>query len=160
MHVALTRARVARSPSLTVTDRRYRSVRARGGHVLPWPACSWDPLVVPHAGDVESQTGLEHAVIARYRLTGEGFGDPSERAAVRAAQDVLREEIQRVDAGEFDGNEFGGGEVVLYAYGPDADVLFAVMAPTLRSLPFRPAQVVLRYGSVSDPSAIQRRIDL
>jgi hypothetical protein len=116
--------------------------------------------MVPHVGEVESQDSVEHAVIARYRLSGRGFGDPSERAAIRAAQEVLREEIQRADAGEFDGNEFGAGEVVLYAYGPDADVLFAVMAPTLRSLPFRPAQIVLRYGSVADPSVIERRLDL
>ncbi|MEU8483249.1 hypothetical protein [Streptomyces sp. NPDC048641] len=50
--------------------------------------------------------------------------------------------------------------MVLYAYGPDADALFAVMAPILNDLPFRPAHVVLRYGSVYDPSAAEHRVDL
>jgi hypothetical protein len=50
--------------------------------------------------------------------------------------------------------------VVLYAYGPDADALFAVMAPILHDLPFRPAHVTLRYGSVDDQSAAEHRVDL
>jgi hypothetical protein len=45
---------------------------------------------------------------------------------------------------------------VLYAYGPDADALFKVMEPMLRSLPFRPAYVVLRQGSRETES----RVDL
>lgn len=56
--------------------------------------------------------------------------------------------------------EYGGGEVILYAYGPDADALFAVMAPILNDLPLRPAHVVLRYGSVVDPSAAEHRVEL
>lgn len=102
----------------------------------------------------------EHAVIARYRLTGDGYGLPSERAAIREAQAVLAEAIERAGVGEFDGNEFGAGEVVLYAYGPDADALFTIMAPILRGLPFRPASVLLRYGSASDASATGRQLDL
>lgn len=35
----------------------------------------------------------------------------------------------------------------MYAYGPDADALFKVLEPTLRSLPFRPAHVILRRGN-------------
>ncbi|WP_406159019.1 hypothetical protein [Streptomyces canus] len=32
--------------------------------------------------------------------------------------------VEEAGVGEVDGNEFGGGEVVLYAYGPDAQALF------------------------------------
>ncbi|WP_037767418.1 hypothetical protein [Streptomyces sp. 142MFCol3.1] len=113
-----------------------------------------------YAADGGAEESVEHAVIARYRLTGDGFGEPGDRAAVRAAQNLLTEAIERVGVGEFDGNEFGGGEVALFAYGPDADALFAVMEPVLRDLPFRPANVVLRYGSASDPSAAERRVEL
>ncbi|MEU9001551.1 hypothetical protein [Streptomyces sp. NPDC048551] len=108
----------------------------------------------------EAQTDVEHAVIARYRLGGDGFGEPGQREAVRRAKSLLTEAIEQAGAGEFDGNEFGGGEVVLYAYGPDADALFAVMAPILRDLPFRPAHVTLRHGPADDPSAAERRVDL
>ncbi|MFD8981680.1 hypothetical protein [Streptomyces sp. NPDC059564] len=93
-------------------------------------------------------------------MADSGFGEPSQREVVRQAQALLTEAIEQAEVGEFDGNEYGGGEVVLYAYGPDADALFAVMAPILHDLPFRPAHVLLRYGSVDDPSAAEHRADL
>lgn len=108
----------------------------------------------------ESESDAEQAVIARYRLAEDGFGGQEQRATVRQAESLLTEAIEHADVGEFDGHEFGGGEVVLYAYGPDADALFAVMAPILHDLPFRPAHVVLRYGTVDDPSAPEHHIDL
>ncbi|WP_406187402.1 hypothetical protein [Streptomyces sp. NBC_01006] len=108
----------------------------------------------------EGETDIEHAVIAHYRLADAGLGDPSQREAVRQAQSLLTEAIEQADVGEFDGNEYGGGKVILYAYGPDADALFAVMAPILNDLPFRPAHVVLRYGSVDDPLAAEHHVDL
>jgi hypothetical protein len=65
---------------------------------------------------------------------------------------MTAETIEQADVGEFDGNEYGGGEVVPYAYGPDADTLFAVMAPILNDLPFRPAQ----SSCATAPSMIHR----
>lgn len=108
----------------------------------------------------EVENDVEHAVIAHYRLADDGLGEPSQREVVRQSQSLLTEAIEQADVGEFDGNEYGGGKVVLYAYGPDADALFAVMAPILNDLPFRPAHVVLRYGSVDDPSTAEHRVDL
>jgi hypothetical protein len=58
----------------------------------------------------------------------------------------MEEATEKAGVGEVDGNEFGGGEAVVYAYGPDVDALFKVLEPTLRSLPFRPAHVILRRG--------------
>lgn len=116
--------------------------------------------IVSCMADAGEETDAEHAVIARYQLADDGLGEPSQREVVRQAQSLLTEAIEQADVGEFDGNEYGGGEVVLYAYGPDADALFAVMAPILHDLPFRPAHVVLRYGSVDDASASEHRIDL
>ncbi|MDX2929347.1 hypothetical protein PV411_33100 [Streptomyces sp. NRRL_B-16638] len=107
----------------------------------------------------KAENDVEHAVIAHYRLADDGL-EPSQWEVVRQAQFLLNEAIEQADVGEFDGNEYGGGKVVLYAYGPDADALFAVMAPILNDLPFRPAHVVLRYGSVDDSSAAEHRVDL
>lgn len=119
-----------------------------------------DEIVSRMADTDEAETDVEHAVIAHYRLADDGLGEPSQREAVRQAQSLLTEAIEQGDVGEFDGHEYGGGEVVLYAYGPDTDALFALMAPILNDLPFRPAHVVLRYGSVDDPSAAEHRVDL
>ncbi|MEU9781158.1 hypothetical protein AB0H92_09335 [Streptomyces phaeochromogenes] len=62
--------------------------------------------------------------------------------------------VEEAGVGEVDGNEFGGGEAVVYAYGQDAEALFKVMEPTLRSLPLRPAHVVLRRGSRETESRV------
>ncbi|MEU2909376.1 hypothetical protein ACFYM3_18330 [Streptomyces massasporeus] len=88
----------------------------------------------------------EHAVIAHFRLAHDGFGEARQRELVREARQAMATAVEDAGAGEVDGNEFGGGEAVVYAYGPDAGALFEVMEPTLRSLPFRPAHVLLRHG--------------
>jgi hypothetical protein len=105
-------------------------------------------------------TSPEHAVLVTYALSGDRFGEEKERKAIYALQARLKEAIEAADAGEFDGNEFGSGEVELYAYGPDANRLFAAMEPQLRAFPARPAHVVLRFGEADDPTAVEQRIHL
>ncbi|WP_428954611.1 hypothetical protein [Streptomyces sp. cg35] len=98
----------------------------------------------------------EQAVIAHYRLSDDQYGSPAERAAIYNAERAMTSAVEAAGVGEVDGNEFGGGEAVLYAHGTDARALFKVMEPTLRSLPFRPAHVVLRQDSRESES----RVDL
>ncbi|MEV6576442.1 hypothetical protein [Streptomyces sp. NPDC051577] len=59
----------------------------------------------------EAENDVEHAVIARYRLAGGRLGEPGQREVVRKAQALLTEAIDQAEVGEFDGNEYGGGEV-------------------------------------------------
>ena len=102
----------------------------------------------------------EHAVIVTYALSGSSFGVPEERDAVRTLEKRLATAIESSRVGELDGNEFGGGTVVLYAYGRDAGRLFAAMEPELRAFSARPAHAVLRYGDADDPAAIEQLVDL
>ncbi|MGA3526735.1 hypothetical protein [Melissospora conviva] len=102
----------------------------------------------------------EHAVIVRYPLTGSGFGEEQERQAVYDLAKHLTKAIEAADAGDFDGHEFGGGEAVLYAYGPDATRLFTAMEPQLRAFPAKPAHATLRFGEPDDPTAAEQHIDL
>jgi hypothetical protein len=51
---------------------------------------------------------------------------------LEALENELISTINAVGLGEFDGNEIGGGELVLYMYGPDAERLFVAVAPVLR----------------------------
>jgi hypothetical protein len=102
----------------------------------------------------------EHAFIVRYSLSGTDFGTEQEGNAVRALEQHLTTAIESAAVGALDGHEFGGGEMVLYAYGPDATRLFAAMEPALRTLPARPAHAVLRFGEADDPAAVQQRVDL
>ncbi|MEU6704644.1 hypothetical protein [Streptomyces wuyuanensis] len=101
----------------------------------------------------------EHAVIARFQLGGDDLGEPDQWSMVFEAERSMGAAVKAAGLGEVDGNEFGGGEVVIFAYGPDADALYRVMEPGLRALPFRPAHVVLRYGEPADDVA-RKRIEL
>lgn len=93
-------------------------------------------------------------MIVHLKLSDDGFGGGGERAEILALDDRLVEAVSASGLGEYDGNELGGGEAVLYAYGTDADALFAVMSPLLDGA--RPAEgsyVVKRHGAADDPGA-------
>ncbi|WP_232248477.1 hypothetical protein [Streptacidiphilus rugosus] len=98
---------------------------------------------------------MEQRVIAHFTLGGAGFGDPEQRKTMFEAEKRLRALVAEASVGAVDGNEYGGGRVALYAYGADADALFAAMETELRAVPFRPAHVYVVY---SDDSS--RRVDL
>jgi hypothetical protein len=76
----------------------------------------------------------EHCVKVCLKLAEE-FGSPDEMEAIYALSDLLEETIEKHKAGEFDGDEFGGGECMLYMYGPDADQLFNAIRKVLKSSP-------------------------
>jgi hypothetical protein len=102
----------------------------------------------------------EHAVIVHLKLGDDRFGSEDERAAVRTLKYALAAAIDRANAGEFDGDEFGGGEAVLYAYGPNAGDLFTAMEPALRDSSLRPAYAIVRYGAAADQDCREDTIHL
>ena len=102
----------------------------------------------------------EHAVITHLPLSDDDHGIAEEREAVFALEDRLLEAAAAL-GGEHDGNEFGGGEAVLYTYGPDADALLEAVRSCLADFPVRPgAFAVKRYGRADDPDAREERVPL
>ena len=100
---------------------------------------------------------MEHAVIVHLATKGAQLRD------VFALEERLTAAIENAGAGEFDGNEIAvdGSEVVLYAYGSDADRLYAAIEPVIKGLPPpRGSYVVKRYGEADDPNAREVRVDL
>lgn len=67
----------------------------------------------------------------------------------------LQAAIERSGVGEFDGN----ADAMLYAYGPDAEALWAVMEPLVRGFG-RPCEVELRLGPMEDDDAPTRVLAL
>ncbi|MDX6597910.1 MAG: hypothetical protein QOE87_1797 [Gaiellales bacterium] len=56
---------------------------------------------------------------------------------------------------------FGGGEVELFTYGPDADVVFGVIEDSLRGFEVRPGSYAIkRYGAAEDPNVREERVEL
>jgi hypothetical protein len=101
----------------------------------------------------------EHALIVHLALGNADFGTEADRAAIWALEDQLEAAIAAASAGEFDGDEFGQGECVLYFYGPNVDRLFAVVEPRLKSSPIASGGFAIkRYGGVSDLAATTARV--
>ncbi len=83
----------------------------------------------------------EHCVQVIFPFTG------SDLKPVFALENALRAAIAQSNVGEFDGNEVGGGEAVLYMYGPDADALYTAITTVLRAAELAVDGVVVRrYG--------------
>jgi len=99
----------------------------------------------------------EQAVIVRLR--GSSLPDEVyEKYDISTLEDQLREAIEKKKLGEFDGNEFGPQETVLYMYGPDAEQLFAGVESVLRAYPLcKEGVAVIRRGP---PGAPQREVNL
>ena len=71
---------------------------------------------------------------------------------------TLDELLTNSEVGMFDGNEVGDDTLVLYLYGPDAELLFRHIEPVLRADEFcKGAKVVIRWGG---PNAPQREVVL
>ncbi|GAA0282967.1 hypothetical protein GCM10009539_83730 [Cryptosporangium japonicum] len=102
----------------------------------------------------------EHVVVARFRLEAGPSGTATNLHNVYALEEQLASAIETAGAGEFEPPQFGDDELVLSAYGPDANRLFAAMEPALRSFPARPASVLLRYGAYDDPNAAEQLVRL
>lgn len=93
----------------------------------------------------------EQAVLVH--LPGSGLPDAVyEEYDLSTLEDRLIEAVAVSGSGEYDGNEFGPGEVVLYLYGPDAEALFSAIEGTLRGYPLcQNARVVIRRGPPGSP---------
>jgi hypothetical protein len=88
----------------------------------------------------------EHALLLTFPLPAE-FPSEAELNTYHALQGELSAAIDSAQAGELDGDEFGGHQCVIYMYGPDADRLFDAVAPVLEKHPFPKGSTALkRYG--------------
>jgi hypothetical protein len=109
----------------------------------------------------ESKTATrDHAVITHLPLSGDGFGTTEERNAVHELEARIGVAVERI-GGDHDGDEFGGGEAVLYTYGVDADQLFDAISECLADFEMRTgAYAIKRYGPATDPNSREERVPL
>jgi len=104
---------------------------------------------------------MEQAVIVHLLLGEDGLGSSGEREMASDLAEELEQAIGSASAGEYDGEEFGGGRCIFYMYGPDADRLFAAIEPILRDSPMaKGGFAIKRYGEASDLNATEARVDL
>jgi hypothetical protein len=102
----------------------------------------------------------EHCVQVFLKLSTE-HGSEKELDRISTLTDKLADAIEKHEAGEFDGDEYGGGHCRLFMYGPDADKLFdAIKKPLLASALCKGGYAIKRYGEASDMKAKEERVDL
>jgi len=75
----------------------------------------------------------DHCVRLYLKLTDTRDGHIVERNKIIAFGDALKRAIDIAQAGQFDGDDFGQGQCILYIYGLDADSLFAAIEPVIRA---------------------------
>jgi hypothetical protein len=74
----------------------------------------------------------QQALLVYVRLSDEQHGEHNEREDIFRLEDEMIKAIDDASAGEFDGNEFGGGFCTLYMYGTSTTQLWEAVAPVLR----------------------------
>lgn len=102
---------------------------------------------------------MEQAVIVHIRLGDRQTAIPERYKAVHALEGQLEQAIKDKAVGEFDGDEFGEDECVLYMYGPNADHLYRAIEPVLKAARLADGgYAVKRYGAAQDPNAREARV--
>ena len=99
----------------------------------------------------------KNGVFVFIKLSDDDMGDGADDDEIYALEERLAEAIEKADAGEFDGDEWGGGYCQFFMYGKDADKLFAAIGPVLlanTNLPITHA--VRRYGPLGGPEQVVR----
>ena len=76
----------------------------------------------------------EQDVLVHLKLSNRSMGTAMERLELQQLADQLEAAVLESGVGEYDGDELGGGECILFFAGPDADKLFAVLQPLLREI--------------------------
>jgi hypothetical protein len=110
--------------------------------------------VLPRCGKVKPMTDnghsnndIEQALIITIPLSDGANGTHEEQQHLFKLEDELMKAIEQSGAGEYDGNEIGGGTFTIYAYGSSAEGLFNAAWPVLGryDLP-QGSRAVKRYG--------------
>src|ERR1044071_6456388 len=85
--------------------------------------------------DDDGPPANEHDVVVHLRLGNPALGPAGERPALGRLADQLAAAVEDAGVGEYDGDEYGGGECLLFFAGRDAEAMFAVLQPLLRAHP-------------------------
>ncbi len=106
----------------------------------------------PEGGKDDEKMVEQQALIVEIRLPSGDMGSNDDREGIFGLEDQLITAIEKSGAGEFDGNEFGGGVATLYMYGPNADRLWEAVSNTLfgYSAP-EGSFAIKRYGKPGSP---------
>lgn len=76
------------------------------------------------------------SVRVSFALDDPKFGSRSERQRIHRFTAKLDAALATARVGEYDGDEFGEGECILFMYGPDPEAIYRTIEPVLRKSTF------------------------
>ena len=77
----------------------------------------------------------DQALVVHLRLSNNDASTHKDREHLFKLEDRLIDELDKRGAGEYDGNEIGGGEFTRYMHGSSATQLCEVVSPIVKALP-------------------------
>jgi hypothetical protein len=105
----------------------------------------------------EDTPDVEQAVIINLKLSNEDMGTPEDDGPIYELELQLEEAVEGSGAGEFEGDEWGGGYCRLFLYGADADRLFQTVLPVILPFDALPGSyLVRRFGDEGSPENVVR----
>lgn len=102
----------------------------------------------------------EQDLLVVLRLSNRQMGTNRERQELEAFADELEAAVREAGAGEYDGDELGGGECTLFFCGPDVDRLVEVLLPLLKRSPLCRGGHLVRMVPGPDGSHEQQRLPI
>jgi hypothetical protein len=114
----------------------------------------------PDSDDDDLGGDEEQDLLVVLALGNKAMGTSREREEIAAFADQLEAAVTEAGVGEYDGDEFGGGECILFFCGPDIDRLLAVLQPLLRRSPLCRGGHLVRMVPGSDGVLQRQRLPL
>jgi hypothetical protein len=122
------------------------------------------PNAPTHAADDGDDDDLfddsEQDLLVELRLGKGQMGTSRERQEIEALADELEAAVVEAGVGEYDGDEYGGGQCVLFFCGPDVDRLLHVLRPLLKRSPLCRGAHLVRLVAGPDGALQRQRLPL
>jgi|JRYL01.1.fsa_nt_gb hypothetical protein len=107
--------------------------------------------------DGDEAAELEEDLLVVFPLAGGDHGSPDEQQQIDELGDELAELLDEQGLGEYDGDEYGGGECTMFFCGDDSQALMAALRPILRRHPLCRRGYFVRLVEGADGHPERRR---
>ena len=108
----------------------------------------------------EHEEAPEQDLLVVLRLSNRLMGTQSERMAIEQFATELEDAIVEAGVGEYDGDELGGGECILFFCAPDIDQLVRVLQPLLKRSPLCRGGHLVRMVADADGEMVRQRLPI
>lgn len=112
----------------------------------------------PDFGFDRGESGDERDLLVVLPLSNRSMGTHQERTSIEALADELERAVEQAGVGEYDGDEFGGGEGVLFFCGPEEAPLLGVLRQHLQRSPVARGAHIVRLVEAADGELRRERL--